>query len=286
VGRIGVPLIEMLLADGYSVVCCERGRSSDAVELGATVAGDGTPRAVADAAAIVCTCLPDKALDDVVAGPDGVLAAGGPTPTIIDLSTAEVDRKERLREMLVAAGGEMLDCPISGTPEMVKSGRGVVYASGTPEAHARVEPVLHVLSPNGSYVGDFGAGTTMKFVANYLAFLHLTVTAEAMAFARGAGLDLQQVADIVSQSPGATSGQFGIRAPRIAAGDFEPRQGTVDMLCEIADQIADVAERGGVSTPLFSTMRSLFRDIADRGEGASDPCRLTLELSGAGAPTV
>jgi 3-hydroxyisobutyrate dehydrogenase-like beta-hydroxyacid dehydrogenase len=242
------------------------------------VAGDGSPRAVAEEADVVLTCLPDDAaLETVVGGADGLLAAGR-TPTVIELSTVSIALMQALREQLALAGGELLDCPVSGTPEMAAAKKAVIFASGERAAYDRVAEIIGVLAPANVFVGELGAGTNFKYVANLLAFVHVTAAAEAMAFAAAAGLDLGMVARVISQSPGATSGQFNIRAPMIAEGNFASTLVTVDMMREVCEQICARADEVGASTPLVQCVRDLYAEFAAQGEGDSDPGKLAVYL--------
>ena len=120
---------------------------------------------------------------------------------------------------------------------MAMNKQAVVFASGDKPAYDAVKPAIDALAPKNVFVGGVGAGTNFKYVANLLAFVNVTAAIEAMAFASKAGLDLNLVAGVISQSPGATSGQFNIRAPMIAQGNFESRLVTVDQMREVADQI-------------------------------------------------
>jgi putative dehydrogenase len=275
-GRMGIPFAASLVQAGYDVVGCARGRSDELIGAGGRIAGDGTTKAVANEAAIVCTCVPDDAaLEDVV---DGLLEAGGTAPTVIELSTVSIALMERLRDRLTERGGELLDCPVSGTPAMAQEKKAVIFASGDRATFDRVADVIKALAPANVFVGGLGAGTNFKYVANLLAFVHVTVAAEAMAFAQAAGLDLSLVANVISQSPGATSGQFNIRAPLMAQGDFESKLVTVDQMREVCAQICARAEELGAATPLVSVVRDLYEEFAAQGEGDSDPGKLVLYL--------
>lgn len=277
-GRLGSPLAANLLDAGRDVVCCARGRSDELVAKGARIPGDGSPRAVAEAADFVLTCLPSEAsLQEVIGGEDGVLAAGRPT-LVVELSTFAIPFKREQRDALVAAGGELLDCPVSGTPPMAAAREAVVFASGDREAFGRAEPVLKDLTPKTVYVGEFGAATNMKYVANFLAFVHVTVAAEAMAFAGAVGLDQNMVAKLISASPGATSGQFSIRAPLMAEGRFESTLVTVDMMRKDLELITAQARDAGASARLLEVVKELYDDMAQAGDGDSDPAKLSAVL--------
>lgn len=277
-GRLGSQIASSVLDAGYAVVCSPRGRVGELVDRGARVVGDGSPRAVAQAADVVLTCLPASALPAVFLGDDGLLTAAGAPPIVVDLSTASLAVKEQVREAAAARGGEVLDCPVSGTPSMVAAGNGVIYASGARPAYERVGELLGAVSSNVRYLGAFGTGTKTKLVANLLALVHATATAEAMAFAAALGLDLDEVVEIVAASPAAVSGQFTVRAPLIARGRFDGDLVTVKDAREVLDNVTGAAATAGSSVPLTTTAKRLLDEFGARGEDESDPGKLALFL--------
>lgn len=283
-GRLGVPIVDRLLDAGRAVVCCRRGRSAEIVTKGAVVVGDGSPRAVAEAADVVFTCLPGGAVQAAFDGPDGLLAAEGDLPLVVELSVAPIDVKARLRARLLERGGDLLDCPVSGTPEMAAAGAAVIYGSGEPRAYARVAPLLEAISPGATYVGDAGNGMRMKYVANLLVLVHVAATAEAMAFATRLGLDLDTVVELVARSPAAASGQFAVRAPMIAKREFEGRLVDVRDAREVLEQVRDAARDVDAAVPLAATAKRLFDDIGERGDDDSDPGKLVVLLERGGTP--
>jgi 3-hydroxyisobutyrate dehydrogenase-like beta-hydroxyacid dehydrogenase len=277
-GRLGSPLAANLLDAGYDVVCSARGRSDELVAKGASVPGDGSPRAIAEAADIVLTCLPTEAsLEEILSGPDGIVAAGRPT-LVLELSTFAIPFKRAQRDRLAEAGGEMLDCPVSGTPPMAAAKEAVVFVSGDPQAFERARDVVRALTPKSIFVGEFGQATNMKYVANFLAFVHVTVAAEAMAFAGKVGLDQHLVAKLISGSAGATSGQFNIRAPLMAERRFESALVTVDMMRKDLELITDHAQDVGASARLLGVVKEFYDEMAELGEGDSDPAKLMAVL--------
>lgn len=274
VGRLGFPLACGLLDAGYDVVCTRRGRAAELTAHGATVPGDGSPKAVAEVADVVVSCLRTLAeLEEVTVGPDGVLAATA-VPSMIELSTIAPVLKQRVRDGFVARGAEMLDAPVSGTPAMVEAKLAVIYASGDPKEHERCAEVLHGMSPNVKYVGEFGTGTKMKLVAQFLGMVHVTATAEAMAYAQLAGLDLMQVAELISESPGAMSGQFKIRAPLIATGRFDGKLVTVAMAYKDIEEVIAYGTELGAPLALIRVVENYYRELAGAGHNEADPAKL------------
>jgi len=280
VGRLGLPMACALVGAGFEVVCTSRGRAAELVAHGGTVAGDGTPRAVAEASDVVVSCLPTVAsLEQITLGPDGMLAAER-VPPLIEASTFAVPDKARIREKFVARGSELFDAPVSGTPAMVKAKIAVMYGSGDQSVHDRFIDVCRAISPGYTYVGEFGTGTRMKLVAQFLAMVHVTATAEAMAYAKRAGLDLSQVAEVISASPGAMSGQFKVRAPMIADGRFEGRMVTVALSMKDLEEIISYGEELGAELDLIRIVREHFRKLMADGHGEADPAKMFDALAG------
>jgi len=276
-GRMGIPFAKSLIEAGYDVVGPRRGRSDDFTAAGGRIAGDGSLKAVASEASTVITCVQDD--EHLQAVFEGIrLSEAEALPTVIEMSTVSIPVMQELRDELRDRGGELLDCPVSGTPDMAAAKKAVVFASGDKAAYDGVAHYISALAPMNVFVGELGAGTNFKYVANLLAFVNVTAAIEAMSFASAAGLDLNLVANVISQSPGATSGQFNIRAPMIAAGNFDSRLVTVDQMREVADQIVAHARQIGASTPLIETVQTLYDEFAAQGESDSDPAKLFLYL--------
>lgn len=280
VGRLGFPLACALLDAGFAVVTTNRGRVGDLAARGATMPADGSPRAVAEASDVVVTCLPSVAsLQEVTTGVNGVLSASQ-VPPLIEASTFAVSDKARIREQFVARGAELFDAPVSGTPPMVEAKMAVIYASGDQDVHDRFADVFKAMSPNYTYVGEFGTGTKMKLVAQFLGMVHVTAAVEAMVYAKLARLDLHQVAELISASPGAMSGQFKVRAPLIADGRFEGRLVTVNMALKDLEEIISYGEELDAPLDLVRVADGHLRKLARDGHAEADPAKLFDALLG------
>jgi L-threonate 2-dehydrogenase len=278
VGRLGLPLAQSLLADGHQLVIPARGRSEELVAQGAVLSEDGTCRAVAKAAEVVFCCLPSVgALEQAMTGDDGVLAAGS-GPTVFEMSTLPIETKRMIRDLLVQQGGDLMDAPVSGTPPMAAAKIAVIYSSGTQSVHDRYQGLLKAMSPASVYVGEFGGGTKMKYIAQFLATVHVTAAVEAMVLAELAGMDLGQVASIISASPGAVSGQFQIRAPMIANRRFEGQLVTVEATLKDVSQVIQFAADVGAPTDLLQVVSGRYNKLAEAGELQAEPAKLFAAL--------
>lgn len=267
-GKIGLPFAANLVADGHTVWGYRRGSLDEFVAVGGKAAS--SPKEVAEKADIVFTCVASAdALDEVISGPQGLIAAGRTDLLVVEIGAMALSRKIAAQATLRSAGIEMLDAPVSGTPTMVAQRRGVVFASGDQATVERVRPFLTALGPNVVYAGAFGAGSKLKFVANTLVAVHTAVAAEAMALAKAVGLDSKLVLETITPSA-ATSTMFNARAPMMAEGRSRPVNGTVAGLVDVLDAISATAGDAGAVMPFLDTAKKLYVRACDEGYGEED----------------
>ncbi len=151
-----------------------------------------SPAEVAARADVLLSILPDaRAVEEVVCGEAGTLGTLEAGTVHIEMSTIDVDRKSRLRDAVAERGGDLLDCPISGSPGMVEPRLATTFASGEAASVEAVRPVLDAISGPWVYTGAFGTGARMKYIASLLLAVHTVAAAEALALARQSGLDLE-----------------------------------------------------------------------------------------------
>ena len=80
---------------------------------------------VASSSDVLLSILPDvAALREVILGPNGTLTKLRPGTVHVEMSTLDVPEKAALRGRVRSSGGDLLDCPISGTPAMVRPRAG------------------------------------------------------------------------------------------------------------------------------------------------------------------
>jgi NAD binding domain of 6-phosphogluconate dehydrogenase/NAD-binding of NADP-dependent 3-hydroxyisobutyrate dehydrogenase len=156
---------------------------------------------VAERSDLLLSILPAAAaVEQVVCGPHGTLTALRPGTVHIEMSTVDVAAKGRIRDAVRERGGDMLDAPISGSPGMVGPRLATTFASGDPASIERARPVLDAIAGPWVHTGEFGTGAAMEYVASMLLAAHTVAAAEALAFARRAGLDLVQAQSTLDKS--------------------------------------------------------------------------------------
>lgn len=186
------------------------------------------------------------------------LAASAYVPrVVIETSTLPVSVKESARARLEAAGSVMLDCPLSGTGAQARVKDLVVFVSGEREAATSIRPVFEGFSRAHYYVGEFGAGSKMKFVANLLVAIHNVAAAEAFVFAMKMGLDPATVLEVIGAGAG-SSRMFQVRGPMMVKGDYSAATMKLDVWKKDMMVIADAARDAGAPTPLFSATAPFY----------------------------
>ena len=285
IGAMGSAMGTNLLAEGFTVVGYDvRPERVEFLEDAGGI-GAGTPAEVLRSAQRVILSLPSVgALQEVVEGSSGLTAESHDGAVIAETSTLPLDAKRRAAERLAALGITLLDAPISGTGAQARTRDLVFYASGPREAFARVEPVLARISRGTPWVGEFGAGSMMKFVSNLLVAVHTMAAGEALNLAAHAGLDPATTHELLVSGAG-NSRMLEVRGPMVVAGDYPGDSATVRILGKDVELIRSFAESIDVPTPLLSVVASFFTSARGQGLVDADPAALAVVLDSLSPPT-
>jgi 3-hydroxyisobutyrate dehydrogenase-like beta-hydroxyacid dehydrogenase len=186
---------------------------------------------------------------------------------VIDTSTLPIADKENAQASLSRAGATMLDCPISGTAARMKEGTWTIFISGPSAACRKAGPVLEIFTKKTPYVGPFGSGSKMKFIANHMVAIYNVAIGETMTFARKMGLDAQQVWDLFATSPVIGNGVFKLRGKFMVDRKYLPATMKVEVWQKDMQVIGDMAKSVDCPTPLFTTCMPIY--TAAMGQGLS-----------------
>ncbi|ASR39492.1 3-hydroxyisobutyrate dehydrogenase [Prauserella marina] len=169
---------------------------------------------------IVLLSLPDsRVVESVVYGEGELLAALRPGTVVVDLSTSAPASTRRIAADAAERGATWIDAGISGGAAAAERGALTLMVGGDPAALDTVRPVLDHLATKIVHCGDIGAGHTVKLLNNFLNAVTLSATSEVMVAAKKAGLDLDNVLDVINASSGESFASRN-RFPRIIHGDY------------------------------------------------------------------
>ena len=267
-GQMGLPIARNLMVRGFHVIGYRRSGSPELAQEGGTVAASAAE--VAAGADVLLSIVPTADdVEEVIEGPHGTLTTLKPGTIHIEMSTIDADRKARLRDKVRAEGGDLLDCPISGSPGMVAPRLATTFASGDQTSVNKVISILDAISGPWVYTGAFGTGARMKYVANLLLAVHTVAAAEAMALARRSGLDLDLVQKTLDNSI-ASSAIWKQRGPVMAERAWSPAPGPIRTLHPILEQIEEQANKTGLSPSVFAAAKEVFDKALADGWGDLD----------------
>lgn len=275
-GIMGHAISKNLIEMGFPVVGYDIAEPALArfADIGGRVAGSVSE--LAAGANIVITSLPSTAaFRDVVRELRGAAHAD---PILAETSTFPLDAKTSAREELEASGIIMLDCPLSGSGSQALVRDVLVYASGAKDAYDRCLPVFQGFSRAPHYLGAFGNGSKMKYVANLLVAIHTAAAGEAFALARKVGLDPAQMFEVVADGAGG-SRALQVRKEMLIADRYTPiRTMPLELWRKDMQIIADFANAAACPTPMFSAAIPLFNAAVASGYGDQDTAAVCAVL--------
>ncbi len=273
---MGSAMSKNLLQAGFMVVGHDIAEPAVArfAEMGGRVAPSAAD--VAGQADILITSLPSTAaLREVVRELQDAPLAGR---VLVETSTFPLDAKTSAQAGLQKAGITMLDCPLSGSGSQALVRDVLVYGSGDKAAYDRCLPVFHGFSRAPHYLGPFGNGTKMKFVANLLVAIHTAAAGEAFTLARKAGLDPAQMFEVVADGAGG-SRALQVRGEMLIADRYLPiRTMPLELWRKDMQIIADFANAMACPTPMFSAAAPLFNAAVASGYGDQDTAAVCAVL--------
>ncbi|MBV9237305.1 MAG: NAD(P)-dependent oxidoreductase, partial [Xanthobacteraceae bacterium] len=191
-------------------------------------------------------------------------------------STLALDDKLAAAEVLRAEKVVMLDCPLSGSGSQALVRDVLVYGSGDRSVYDHCLPVFRAFSRGPYYLGPFGNGSKMKYIANLLVAIHTVAAGEAFALARKAGLDPAQMFEVVSEGAGGSSA-LKTRGEMLIADKYLPiRTMPLDLWRKDLRVIAEFAASLCAPTPMFAAAVPLFSAAVASGFGDQDTAAVAL----------
>jgi L-threonate 2-dehydrogenase len=260
---------------GYDVLPARRSEQRRAGGAVARSAGE-----IGGRADVVITSLPSS--EALLATAAGVRAATRRPAIVVETSTLPIAVKQQARAILKGGGTVLLDCPLSGTGAQARRKDLVVYVSGDRAACRRVAPLLEGFSRAHHYVGPFGAGSKMKFIANLLVAIHNVAAAEAIVLGIKAGLDPALVLRVIADGAG-SSRMLQVRGPMMVAGDYRDATMKLDVWRKDMAIIGDFVREVGAAAPLFAATGPVYTAARAMGRGGEDTaavCAVLEALSG------
>ena len=285
-GVMGYPMAGHLARAGHHVTVYNRTIAKAqgwVAEFGTTTSAAGkhrhatTPREAALQADIVFCCVGnDDDLRSVTLGADGAFAGMRQGAVFVDHTTASANIARELSLAARHLGLQFIDAPVSGGQAGAQNGLLTVMCGGDGAAFAAAQPVGMAFSRAFTLLGESGAGQLAKMV-NQIAIAGLVQgLSEAVAFGQRAGLDMNQVLDVIGKGA-AQSWQMDNRGKTMVADKFDFGF-AVDWMRKDLGLVLDEAKRNGARLPVTALVDQFYADVQQMGGRRWDTSSLVKRL--------
>lgn len=265
-GVMGAPMARNIARAGLTVRAWNRTveRARCLERDGATVVG--RPQDAVFGADVAVTMLADGEATLAVAA--AALPAMHPDAVWLQAGTVGLEAIDRCAELAQRHGLAMVDAPVLGTLKPAQDGMLTVLASGPDDAVARCEPVFRAVGHRTLRLGPAGRGTRLKLAVNTWVLALTEGTAEAVALARGLGMEVGQMLEALDGSA-TDSPYFRTKSKLIEDGEY-PVSFTLRLAAKDARLIEEAAERAGTDLPLVRTIAQRLEAGVEAGYGDDD----------------
>ena len=263
-GVMGVSMAKHLMAAGHPLVIHTRTRARAEPLLAAGAQWAESPLAVAEQAEIVCSMVgyPED-VEVTHLGPQGTLSAAKAPALLIDFTTSSPALAQRIAERGAALGTQAIDAPVSGGDIGARNATLSIMCGGTEAAFQAARPVLDLLGKTVVLQGPAGSGQHTKMVNQLLIAGTMLGMAEALSYAKKAGLNPETVLQSVGGGAAASWSLTNL-APRILKSDFAPGFFIEHFLKDLRIAL-DEARASGLDLPCATAAERTYRALAEAG---------------------
>jgi len=266
-GIMGAGMARSLAKAGLDVTVWNRSadKARPLSDDGARVAAD--PAEAVSGADVVVTMLFD--VDAVAEVMERAMPATPEHAVWAQTSTVGLVGTQRLAELAGRYGRGYVDAPVLGTKQPAEQGELIVLASGPRDLEPRVAPVFEAIGSRTIWVGErVGDGHRLKLVLNSWVLSITAATGQAIALARGLGVDPQLFLDALAGG-GTDSPYAQLKGRAMIAGEFQPAFGMAGAVKD-AELIVDALREAGEDPSLMQAVHHLMSAAADAGHADED----------------
>ena len=277
-GVMGSRMAGHLAAAGHQVTVYNRTAATAArwvEQHGGRAASTPREAAIGAAAAFVCVGN-DADVRAVTIAPDGALHGLDAGALLVDHTTTSAALARELAAAAHTRGIGFVDAPVSGGQPGAEQGTLTVMCGGEPDDFARAEPLIGCYARMVKRLGPAGAGQLAKMVNQICIAGLVEGLAEALHFARRAGLDAAVVVDVIARGA-AQSWQMEHRSGPMLEGRYDFGF-AVDWMRKDLAIVFDEARRNGAHLPVTALVDQFYAEVQAMGGGRWDTCSLMARL--------
>lgn len=283
-GRMGQGMARNLAKSGVPLLVYDL--SQDAVQT-LTAVGAQAASNVAELARqvdVLFTSLPGPVqIEEVILGPQGVMAHMRPGLVLFDLSTNSLSLCRRIHGAFLERGAHMLDAPVSGGPAGAASGELALWVGGDKTVFEQHLALLRAIGNQPSHVGVIGAGTVAKLAHNLLGYMFLESMAEVFSLAVKAGMDPLDLWEAMRLGLVGRGSPMNMLVNQFLPGKYEPPAFALKLAHKDVSLATAMAKELGVPMRLANLTLEEMTEALARGLGDQDSrayMKLQLERAG------
>ena len=238
-----------------------------------------TPREVAQASDVVLMCVGnDDDVRSVVFGEDGILAGLKTGGILVDHTTASATIAREIAEVCAKQGCGFVDAPVSGGQAGAENGQLTIMCGSNDSAtFDAIEPIIAAYAKRSKLLGTAGSGQLAKMVNQICIAGIAQGLSEALNFAMRAGLDPDDVVDVISKGA-AQSWQMENRAKTMVRNEFEFGF-AVEWMRKDLGICFDEASRNGAQLPMTEMVDKFYAEVVAMGGKRWDTSSLIARLT-------
>ncbi|RXT15270.1 NAD(P)-dependent oxidoreductase [Ammoniphilus sp. CFH 90114] len=268
IGVMGKSMAGHLLRAGYQVLVYTRTKSkAETLLQEGAVWKESVAELAAQAQVIITMVGYPSDVEETYLGDGGILRHARTGTYLLDMTTSTPSLAKEIYQAAKQKGMYALDAPVSGGDIGAREARLTIMVGGDQEAFETVRPILELMGQNIVLQGQAGAGQHTKMCNQIAIASNMIGVCEAMAYAGKAGLDPLSVLQSI-EAGAAGSWSLSNLAPRMIAGSFEPGFYIKHFIKDMNIALA-AAEEMGLLTPGLKLAKSLYEELAEKGEAES-----------------
>lgn len=268
-GIMGRPMALNILKGGHRLNVWSRRAESmqPLIAAGAQACADAAE--VAARSELVISMVADAPdVEQVALGERGIAAGARPGLVFVDMSTIAPSAARSIAARLAEQGVSMLDAPVSGGETGAINAALTIMVGGEEAAFEKAQPVFRCLGKTITRIGDSGAGQVAKACNQIVTSVSVLMVAEALNFARAAGVDPARVREAMLGGS-AYSRVLENHGQRMLDRQFKPGF-KAWMHRKDVRIVLDEAQQMGIVTPTSAVVAQILNAVVGSGEGEQD----------------
>src|SRR5204862_1475206 len=196
--------------------------------------------------------------------------------------TVSPDTMRAASAIVERRGGQLLECPFTGSKNAAEKGELVYYVGGDEAALRQVRPILEASSKEIIEIGKVGDATTIKVATNMITAASVQAAAEALALISRSGLPAEKFAAAMKNN-GSYSATLDMKLPMMMEGNFEPHFSVKHMLKDVVIATR-LARNFGIEFGAMEASQHGLTEEMRQGRGDADYSSLFRQYFPAGGP--